>query len=68
MNQEEIKKLITEKKNRLTQLKQDGFFKIGDRIRSQKYASLEVQRRRREIKDLENLLNFEHEQNKSLSE
>lgn len=69
MNASDLKALITEKKERLSQLKRDGFFGIGDRIRSQKYASLESRRRRQEIRDLEEkLLNLVHEQNRNIPE
>ena len=64
MDASELKRQITEKKERLSQLKRDGFFGIGDRVRSQKYSSYECRRRRQEIRNLEEkLLNLLHEQN-----
>lgn len=62
---EEIKKieeLIAFKKSRLFQLKNVGFFKLGDQTMSQKYAIQEAKRRRKEISDLrEKLLQLKHE-------
>lgn len=52
-NEEEIrsiKKLISEKKIRLNELKRDGFFSQNSFSRSQKYGSLEARRRRSEIR------------------
>lgn len=69
LNETELKKEITEKKERLSQLKRDGFFGIGDRIRSQKFASLESRRRREEIRILgRKLLELRNEQNRNTPE
>ena len=51
-----LKAEISNKKNRLNQLKRDGFFSPNSFTGSQKWASLEARRRRQEIKDLENKL------------
>lgn len=74
MNIDDLKKTIIDKKHRLFLLKKDGFFRApsfvdarGHYSKSTKYASLECQRRRREIRDLEkDLLKLLHEHNRNI--
>lgn len=68
-NSEEIQNLtneIKEKKIRLNILKRIGFFKVGSKSLSQKYATIEAHRRREEIRNLESKLlelKYEHYRN-----
>jgi hypothetical protein len=50
----ELQDLLIYKKTRLHQLKVDGFFGKNSVNGSQKYASHEAQRRRKEIREIEN--------------
>lgn len=74
MNIDDLKKTIIDKKHRLFLLKKDKFFNAPNYVderghfnKSTKYASLECQRRRREIRDLEKeLLKLVHEHNRNI--
>lgn len=50
---EEIKSKISFLKRRLHQLKEDGFLRASSLTDSNKFGTIEAQRRRQEIKELE---------------
>jgi len=61
MPTETLKILIAFKQDRLLSLKRDGWLKAGVINPSQKYATLEAQRRRSEIKNMVEELNSRNE-------